>query len=497
MPRAGQLTPCQCDETQPVCKRCVKSGRECLGMREPGSVVHIENSYASGKKKRPRGPRSTFTVQTFGYSEPAAPQPALVDLRTEATGYYFNTHLQTLPDALNITKSMPDDFLQIWMSRPENRILSLALSSMALAVFSRKRRSEQAALEASNNYQQLLRTTQHSIVYLDEKNIDVWLLAIFFMSRYEQVVHRPGPHPNGSFRILKSFSHHDGAMAILRTWKDRLSYIHPPTNIIKHTRRAMVRSALLRTQALPGWLQDGAVFGEEGLELQYDQINVRIANLRHQVSLLVKTTSNSQKTSRQVSSPVETLVDEARDIEKAFQAWNSNFPTTWSKQRHTLPDLSLPTKDFYSPTVLTCSTLAYGAVWNSSYAIGMLLNSTRLKILSLCRAPDPFTDDERLECLSSLQTMANDLTSSIPFSLRTFQVTSDLSLFSPQSSPDTDEDDVQPCMAGVVVWPLSIASSLDELDSEQRSWFRSTLTRLGKVMGDSVLENEADKWFVL
>jgi len=48
---------CQCDETRPVCNRCQKSGRVCLGF-EAGQgefVFRDENVFASTSVPRPRG----------------------------------------------------------------------------------------------------------------------------------------------------------------------------------------------------------------------------------------------------------------------------------------------------------------------------------------------------------------------------------------------------------------------------------------------------------
>ncbi|TVY37442.1 hypothetical protein LSUB1_G004622 [Lachnellula subtilissima] len=460
-------------------------------MRRPGSVVHSENSYASGNKKRPRGPRSTFAVEAMRSSKPAL-QRGLVDLKTEATGYYVHYYLQSLPNILDISKSVLDDFMPIWLSKAENRMLDLALSSMALAVFSQARQHTRAALDASTNYQQLLRTTRGTICSLYEGNIDAWLLAIFFMSRQR--------HSTAISAVnLQTFCHHDGALAILKTWKESLSHYHPPTSIIKHTRRGMIRSALLRKLALPDWILDGAAFGEEGWELEYDYLSVRITNLRYQVSLLVKEAA-TQDPSPGFTSAARALNNEACEIDNGLKVWNSRFPHAWSTQRHILSDPPpLPTTFFYSSTVLTCSSVAYTAVWNQYYAMRMLHNSTHLKILSLCHPnPDAFDETQRLECVSCVETMANDLASSIPFCLQKFEVVGNTDSSEDQSLVTMfTNHDLKPPMASMTVWPLSIASCLGDVKVEQRLWFSDILSRLGRMLGDRVIESEGDQWFEL
>ena len=76
-------------------------------------------------------------------------------------------------------------------------MVDLALSSMALAVFSRTQKHPAAATEASPRYYRLLRVAQERIAQLgistlDEQKIDACLLAIFLMGRYEGTMHHSG-----------------------------------------------------------------------------------------------------------------------------------------------------------------------------------------------------------------------------------------------------------------------------------------------------------------
>lgn len=494
----------KCDEGQPVCQRCVKSQRLCHGMRagQAYSVIHLENSYASGQKKRPRGPRSTPRVELTGNLDAVLQRP-FVDLKTQAVGYYLHYHLQTLKDAPNISKGVSDDFLPLWMSRMECPILDLAVSSMALAVFSRTQQHPPAAIEASVKYHRLLQVAQMTIPSLDGGNIDTCLLAIFFMSRYEDTVHHPShlSLETPFTMTLQSFSHHDGALAILKIWKERLSHSQLATDVIKHTRRSMIKSALMRNLALPAWMLEGAPFGEHGLELEYDAVVVRIANIRQRLSTLLKEKTGPKCAPPDLTSTAEELSKEAREIDKALEDWTAHFPSTWCYQRHTLSNpQSWPTRDFYSPIIYSYSSPAYAAVWNHYYATRMLINSTRLRILKISRPdPDDLANEQRLECLSHMKTMANDLASSVPCCLQRFKV-----IDSPRSSPhqtlitlDTNEE-VKPYVAGLIVWPLTIASSLGDLDIKQSLWFRSELARLGRVIGARVLEcAETDQWLEL
>jgi hypothetical protein len=463
------------------------------------SIVHIENSYASGQKKRPRGPRPIPAVLVAGNSK-AVLQAPLVDLRAAATGFYLHYHLQTLEEVPNLSRGTSDDFRPIWTSSGRCQILDLAISSMALAVFSRTQQHPPAAIEASRTYHQLLQLARVTVCSLHERNIEVCLLAIFFMSRYEDFIHSPRPlSQNAPFSTtLQSFSHHDGASAILKYWKYQLYHMQPVTNVIKHTRRGLIRSALIRNLALPEWMREGAFFGECGLELEYDCLVVQIVGVRQRLATLLKDGTDPHRISHELISAAAELNKEAQDIDKALQVWTSHFSATWYHRRHTLStNLAFPTRDFYSPIVHSYSHPAYAGPWNQYYATRMLINSTRLKILELVRPTlDSFANEQRLECLSNMTIMTTGLASSLPFSLQRFKVAKNPDLCSDGDliTLSTNED-IRPFMASRTVWPLTIASSLRAVEVKQKSWFRFVLARLGRVIGAGVLEcAENDEW---
>ena len=430
-------------------------------------------------------------------------QPPLIDLKARAITYYLHYHLPRLKESTGFSNGVLDDLLPIWMSRAECQMIDLAVSSLALAIFSRAQHHPPAAVEASKKYQQLLQIAQVTIFSLDEGNVGTCLLAIFFMSRYEDTVYIPAHLDPQILFIMtpQSFSHHDGALAILKTWKNQLSDSHPATDVIKHTRRGMIRSALIRNTALPKWIHEGAAFGEGGLELEYDCIIVRIVSVRQRLSALLEEITGTQRTSNELTSTTEELDKEARYIDEALQDWTAQFPGSWCSQRHTLPDpRPCSTRDFIPQTVHSYSSPAYAAVWNIYYATRMLINSTRLRLLKVKRSDlDDLSHEQRAECLSTINTMANDLACSIPFCLQRFKVTS-----SPDSAAEektitmNTNEDILPSLASLTVWPLTIASSIEGVGVEQRSRFRSQLAHLGRIIGASILEcAETDQWLEL
>lgn len=395
---------------------------------------------------------------------------------------------------------------RIFETKQPSPMIEVGVSSMALAIYSQSYRHHGAAIEASVKYQQLLKLAQVLLPQLDETNIDGCLLAVFIMSRYEASTgYMVGPDaafssPSGS--STRSYSHHDGGMAILKVWRhcpDRRRL--PATESIKFTRRGMIKSAILRNLPLPGWIVDGGPFGEQGLELDYDGLIVRMVNLRPRVSFLLR--QEGDTTSPQLTSLAQELDQEAQDIDQALERWTSQVPSAWHYDQHTLADSPhpWPKRHVYSRKAYSYSSPAYAHLWNHYFAMRMLLNSTRLKILqSLLRFP---TDDtavikqQEQECLSQIEVMACSLASSIPYCLQRLRIKEEGQDAPSDPSPArqkcsltlSDAEEISPYMASLVMWPLTIAAGLDQgLNAELQAWLRSELVSLGRVIGATVFE---------
>ncbi|KAJ9606480.1 hypothetical protein H2200_009441 [Cladophialophora chaetospira] len=427
--------------------------------------------------KRPRGPRSVV------------PAPA-IDLETRALMYYLNHHLYAPAELQRLLGSVQDSVCQ-WANVTKYSAINLAISSMALAVFSRTQQHPPAAVEAWGKYDQLLRTTRVAMPDLVHRDIDAALLTIFLMSRYEDTMQTH--HEGMSSTDFRSYVHHDGAAAILKIWRERcLGKSESATDIIKQSRRGIIRSHLLRHLALPAWLADGALYGEYGLELEYDRLVVGVASLRHQFKSLQKEISSQNDLTIDLSSWAQDISAEAATLSKALRDWSTRIPSTWHPQRHLIPaHHPLPSKHFYSSIVYIYPSIAYAAIWLHYYATSMLLSRTRLRILELVRPmSDDFSNQQQMleeECCATIRDMACALSSSIPFALDKITVTESAKLPDRLDITPNFEKEVKPYLANLVAWPLSLASSVGGLDSEQRNWFRSELVCVGEAVGAGVL----------
>ena len=376
-------------------------------------------------------------------------------------------------------------------------MVDLALSSMSLAVWARTHRHPPAAIEATSRYHSLLRVVRERIAQvntqpINEQNIDSWLLSVSLMSRYESTIYHPDALGlKDSIMSLRSWSHHDGAMGMLKVWYDNFR-TDAATPIIKQTRRGLIRTCLIRSLPLPDWMLDGSHFGEKSLELDYDCIIVHVANLIHASARL------QQSNDVQIAE-AEGLNEQAQMLELALRDWVSQVPNTCSYQRCTLKELDPSSRrHFYSPVVYNYSRLEYAAVWSEYFALRMLINSTRLTALELsCSSllADLTCDQQWLGCMNRLEAMADSLASTIPFCLGRFMASSLSSTALQPSIALNKDEDIKPYLANSIAWPLSIASSIHTIDASKRAFFRSELAGLGKCTGNGVLEcAETNQW---
>lgn len=446
-------------------------------VKQASFSIHLENAFASGKVKRPRGPRSSIGVLHPHF-----------DLKTRAVAYYVQYHLPKLEGMPDLSKGLTD-CISVWSDSGRScPMVDLALSSLALAVFSRTQQHPPAATEASSRYYQLLRVAQERIARLqaptlDESNIEACLLSVSLMNRYEGATMTPATKPTMDlFTSSQGWAHHDGAKAILKLWKDNFSH-NVPTFIVMQTRRDLIKSSLIRSVPLPDWMQDGSQFGEQGVELEYDRILVRVVNLHHAATMI-------QQANNPPNSSTENLSNVARELDEALHKWTRHIPEMCTYQPHVVTSpTGWPRKHFYSSIVYSYPTPAYASAWAQYFVVRMIINSTRYKVLELGRSSPligPTYEKDRQECITALKVMADNLASSIPFSVERFEI--DKSSTNQSSITINTDDDIKPYLARLVVWPLLIACGVEGIDIKQKMWFTSELAAFGRITGDGIFE---------
>lgn len=154
-----------------------------------------------------------------------------------------------------------------------------------------------------------------------------------------------------------------------------------------------------------------------------------------------------------------------------------------------------PRRHFYSPIVYSYPKPGFASAWCQCFAMRMVINSTRYKVLELCRM-DPVVEltyeQQQHECSIRLGTMADNLAYSIPFCLERAKVHEHLTS-QPSVILNTSKE-IKPYLARLVIWPILIASTTEQVGAMQRQWFRQELASLRIVIGDSVFDCAGDSY---
>lgn len=408
------------------------------------------------------------------------------------------------PDALSVTKTLDDYICRIVAETP-SPLLDAAIRCMALESYSRVRgqgrsHDTRASAEAAHHHQTLLTLARRSVARLGPGNLDECLLGVFFLSRFDASTHSQAD----LWRKLRASPahHYSGAMAILQYWRDHLrdgrachddgddgGRLEDGSPIVKESRRGLLRYLLMHGREVPGWMKDGEVFGEAGLELVHDRVTVRTADLRHQVLRLLGPTKAPSESGVPLGQVLIDLNKEAQELDIMLQDWVRQFQLSWVYQQHILKPSGDPKepRHLLFSKVYTYSKLSYAVLWAKYAAVRLLINDAKLKINSLCDgtpgAADPVMEGQ---CRLAVEQMTDIIVCSNAF------IVGDLRFVSKPMDGNTvvyDEgSDVCQTRFKYATWPLQVACSLDSVSMPQRVWCREELRRVGKLTGIKLFE---------
>lgn len=429
-----------------------------------------ENKYAAGRIKRPRGPRLRRAT---------APTTVTQDLHSKALKNYLDNHIAPSTSLdIDITGSLSACILAWQKTGHSSRLVELALLSMALAVYAKKHSHPRAATESFSIYHELLKLTQEQIARptLDVASIDACLLTIFLMGRCESVMHNTlVPDENNTLAELKSWSHHDGAMALLRLWHMHFRE-RDISMIVKQTRRGMLKSLLLRRMSVPDWLCEGHEFGEQGFELGYDSILVHLVDIRSEINLGKSMDENASRIG---------LHDRLTTIAVDLIDLRQELPESFSYCEHEIAESDHLW--FPNPKLRIYRTPAHAIFWAHILATRLVMVFTNMSMLLYW----PESRREREVNTTLLRQLASYLAAVIPQAI---------GLVEQNGSQIKIHDlaDLKPWQASSVVWPLSMAASIRGYDEKLLEAFRSQLTKIGEIVGDGVLQSvSTEAWPLL
>lgn len=301
---------------------------------------------------------------------------------------------------------------------------------------------------------------------------------MMLMERYASTVHQCNDLP---FNTLPEWPANNAVMSLLKAWTDGGN--EKTSQIVTLARRYVVRRALHECSSVPRWMSDASRFGARGLELDFDGLVLWLIDLQSRLAGLP-----GEPTQRSLR--LTTILGQAQAIDSALLAHYTLLPRMYPYRPHYHEDLAgFPRKHFYSRYLHIFENPAQAAVHNHFFTVRLVLNALWLRILKFKNKEKPIdlgAVRQQLQCATNMGSLATSLTLTVPYCLGRFEV-DEVILGQEYSSvkPFTDRV-IEPYLAKPLLWPLTIASSLPEVDEAHRQWFRSELVELSRITGSGV-----------
>ncbi|KAL8658856.1 MAG: hypothetical protein Q9226_000747, partial [Calogaya cf. arnoldii] len=491
-----------CNEIRPRCLRCQKANLVCgRASTEGGTVFLSENDYAAGYRKRPRGPDVRMT--SFTHSGPrftsTNPGNGLEEAFVEETQPCYLGVPQSAPDVPLVDQVLAY-YWHFWIERPDGwpeiayshlkyavphvccaqpqSILGLSVFAVSHAAFARAGKSRAAMTRGFSYYSEALVKTN-----VELKNINLnkalgndVLLSVMLLSFYENSVTQKTSKQcsNVSQLMTGAFTHHDGAMAMLTQRRQSFHKATNSTELDKLVRRSLIRSALLRSSALPPWLQDGSNYGEHGVALGLDHCMVAASRLRNEIHRLVVDNSG-----------VPPPCTEAR----AGQLLAYRLPPEYLYRQHMVEQNQLNEK-LFQQTIHIYATAGHAGVWNRYRALRLITNDSILKCTSIsCAVSESDQQSLKERALSRIAHLSDDVCASIPYFLGFVRIDAvagydtGISIEIPKSLKDA----VRASSASMLAWPLAMATFVDGIPQQHRLYLADRLRDVGEIVDDGAL----------
>lgn len=470
----------------------------CRGVEEENSFIFLnENEYAVGRR-RPRGPNVNMAPTTT----PSKPKPRVdkqqspsiapalhVSLDDQALSYYSTYWIESPQDLPEIADSHLKYTTPILCYSQPQSILSLAISAVSHATFGRTRKRHDALAVASAKYSKALFKMNQALKNATEANHDDVILAIMLLSFYENAVLDKKAQISKDFievTAARSFTHHDGAMAVLNLRRQRGRCAENSMDVDKLVRRQLIRSLLLRSLPVPSWLQKGEEFGELGFALELDVCMVDTAELRFQCSAL----SSMGPVESNLGSEVlrlQTLIDRAQNLDQNLVLWAENLPMGNWHISCTVQNDEYPEKDeIFDTTVHVYPTVGHAAMWNRYRALRLTINDMMLRIISCLPCSLDLTI-ERKNVKWRVQQLAEELCASIPYILGIIQTHETIATRIPASSRTS----IKATTASLLAWPLAMTTMISGIPERHRGYLKRRLLDVSEIVDDGVLERVA------
>ena len=296
----------------------------------------------------------------------------------------------------------------------ENSALYLATEAVAISVIANWPGRKHLQQLAARLYGKALAATQKAIQDLKHATSDATLLAILLFSLYESIT-------SSEHSVSAWAKHIDGAVAIVKArgvkqFEDRQSL-----SLFRAVRTQMLTNAIQQRKPIDdfpgpkGWLSD---IQDDQLEaFNLIEFSITLPNL-----LSRSKDTLSREYSPETSIEVQSLLDEAQNIQNALLSWETQIPEEWAYRSVAHVSLSVdPTKveetEAWPGPMHMYNDLHISSIRNNIRVSQMLCSSVLIDALKWLH-PESYLDDERYcSARNRLQDLVDEICYSVPFHL--------------------------------------------------------------------------------
>ncbi|KAF1985816.1 hypothetical protein K402DRAFT_421743 [Aulographum hederae CBS 113979] len=402
----------KCDETVPICKRCLKTGHDCVYRdslelyfrNETGSAAKRAQDGWRQRSKKPTKDGKTESRESS--TDVVSVSPISLSNDSKPTQLDFNSSLTILPMlapsaielsenrfffdyVLQTNRAFPYsgimDFLpELYRKSSQETCLPEALAAMAKLNLYRRTRNQQLAIQAAESYGHSLQLMKAALQNPETARSNEVLISMYLMGMYESIS-IPGTR--------KAFwnAHREACIHLLRHRgrPDRTDVIS--IRMVQMIYIQVLTFCMSTKQAPPPDVDAISEYFTGDLPI------FKLMRILHDVAIVLNEIGNEELAGN-APERVMPLLTKAAEIDAQLGAWTESLPQHWKIQSHELNPRSLPKwlhplfQSHGAPTVRhTYHDMPIAFSWNLHRTTRVLLNVTMIKTAShmLSRASTP------------------------------------------------------------------------------------------------------------
>ncbi|KAL7912340.1 hypothetical protein GGI35DRAFT_468547 [Trichoderma velutinum] len=457
----------KCDQLQPTCSQCKRSGWACPGPKDQTKVDVVFLYHRISAK--PDSPGTSLRIQherRFSLGSGNRLITLSSPLSDRATCFFL--HHYVLGNTLWSDKNFPQGVLQylpcLLRHEGPTGLLNTIICASGHAALSNSRASSPLKEEAYRLYGNSIRQLQTDLQDPRKMKSDATLAAILLMGTFEVIA-------NTNLRAMGSYTNHIFAAGHCVQIRGQSQFRNAVSAALFTELRRLVATTCHQLQepiphALEEWSRwsDPTGKNDEALLNRFTELNGRLAAARASIK---RSKMRDPKEIARLLLPIDRMLED----------WSLGLPDSWQIKSYKLLDGNT-SNTVYENEYHTYEGMWVASTWNNLRMIRITIHETVMIATRKCG-------------LKMDQKLANDICYSIPYVLGHRGTGS-------QSSPESNTGDEKtsglPAPGGyLLLWPLYHAGSSTAVASKQKGWIANMLRDIGSYMGIQLANSMASR----